>query len=137
MNRALALIAAGEIEIDVRPFAALFGQKPLEQQIHAYRIDRGDAQRVADGAVGRRAAALHQNIFLFAEANNVPDDQKIAGQLEFLDQREFAVDLLARALICIAITRDATFVGAAAQKFDLRIAFCHRIRRKFVAQIVQ
>ena len=30
LNRAFALIAAGQIEIDVRPFATLFGKKPLE-----------------------------------------------------------------------------------------------------------
>ena len=99
MNGALALIAAREIEVDVRPFAALFGEKPLEEQIHAHRIDRGDAQRVADGAIGRRAAALHQNIFFAAEADDVPDDQEIAGEIEFFDQREFAVDLSARAFV--------------------------------------
>src|SRR4051812_50222847 len=31
LNDALALIAAGEIKIDVRPFAALFGKKALEK----------------------------------------------------------------------------------------------------------
>ena len=31
LNRALALIAAGKIQIDVGPFAALFGEESLEQ----------------------------------------------------------------------------------------------------------
>ena len=81
LNGALALVAAGQIEIDVRPFAALFGKKSLEEQIHSHRIDGGDAERVADGAVGRRAAPLHQNILLAAEANDVPDDQEVAGEI--------------------------------------------------------
>ena len=34
----LALFAAGQIDIDVRPFAALFGKKALEQQVHADRV---------------------------------------------------------------------------------------------------
>ena len=99
LNGALALIAAGQIEIDVRPFAALLGKKSLEEQIHADRIDGGNAQRIADRAVGRRTAPLHQNILLAAEANDVPNDQEIAGKIEFFDQRQFAFDLLARFLV--------------------------------------
>jgi hypothetical protein len=53
LDRALAAIAARQIEIDVRPFAALLGQEALEQQIHSDRIDRGNPEAVADGAVRR------------------------------------------------------------------------------------
>ena len=87
LNDALALIAAGQIEIDVRPFAAFFGEKALEQQFHADRIDRRYSKRITDGAVGRRAAALHQNVLLAAELDDVPDDQEITCELELLDQR--------------------------------------------------
>ena len=86
LDHPLAPIAARQIEIDVGPLAALFRQKPLEQQIHPDRIDRGDAEAVADGAVGRRAAALHENPLLAAEVDDVPDDQEIAGEIELLDQ---------------------------------------------------
>ena len=120
LNGALALIAAGKIEIDVRPFAALFGKKPLEEQVHADRIDGGDAQRVADRAVGRRAASLHQNIVLAAEANDVPDDQEIAGEVEFFDQRQFALDLLAGALVFRAVARNHAFLRALAKELHLR-----------------
>ena len=62
LDHALAPIAARQIEIDVGPLAALFGQEALEEQLHADRIDRRDAEAVADGAVGRRAAALHEDV---------------------------------------------------------------------------
>ena len=101
LDGALALIAAGQIEIDVGPFAALFGEKALEQQIHADGIDGGDAERIADRAVGGRAAALHQDVLLAAEAHDVPDDQEIAGELELFDQRQLALDLLARAVLVV------------------------------------
>ncbi len=39
LNHLLAAIAARQIEIDVRPFAAFLREKPLEQQVHA-RPDR-------------------------------------------------------------------------------------------------
>ena len=93
LDNALALVAAGQIEIDVGPLAAFFRKKTLEKQFHADGIDGGDAQRIADGAVGGRASSLHQNVLLATEADQVPHDQKISGQLEFFDQRQFALNL--------------------------------------------
>ena len=93
LNDAFALVAAGQIEIDVGPLAAFFGQKALEQQFHADGIDRRDPQRIADGAVGGGAASLDQNVLLAAEADQVPHNQKIACQLEFFDQRQLALNL--------------------------------------------
>ena len=81
LDGALALIAAGKIDIDIGPFAALFGEEALEQQIHADRIDGRDSERIADRAVGGRSAPLRQNAVLAAEVHDVPDDQEIARQL--------------------------------------------------------
>ncbi len=99
LNHLLAPVAARQIQIDVGPFAALLGQEPLEQQVHPDRIDRGDAEAVADRAVGRRPASLHQDVVLAAEIDDVPDDEEIAGELEFLDQIELALDLRAGAIV--------------------------------------
>src|SRR5207245_3122256 len=74
LNRPLALVAARQIEIDVGPFAALFGKKTLEQKLHAYGIDRGDAKRTATRAICRRATALHENAMALAKLNDVPND---------------------------------------------------------------
>ena len=99
LNDALALVAAGQVDIDVGPFAALFGEKAFEEQIHADRVDCRDAKRITDGAVGRGAAALAEDSVLFGETNQVPDDQEIAAEPEFVDELEFALDLLARAVV--------------------------------------
>ena len=61
LDHLLAPIARRQIEVDVGPLAALLGEEALEQQLHPHRIDGGDAERVADRAVGRRAAPLHQD----------------------------------------------------------------------------
>src|SRR5579884_2040489 len=61
LNDTLALITAGQVEIDVGPFAAFFGKKPFEQQVHVHWIDSRDAQRVTHCAVRRRPAALNEN----------------------------------------------------------------------------
>jgi hypothetical protein len=87
LNDALALIAAGKVEIDIRPLAAFFGEKALEEQLHRNCVDRGDAERIANGAVGGRSAALHQNVLGSAEFDDVPNDQEIAGEIEFFDER--------------------------------------------------
>src|SRR5205807_900860 len=77
LNDALALVAAGQVEIDVRPLAAFFGEEALEEQLHTYRIDGGDAERKAHRAVGGRPAALYQDALLAAEPHDVPDDEEI------------------------------------------------------------
>ena len=57
------------------------------------RIDGGDRQRVADGAVGGRAAPLGEDPLAPAELHDVPDDQEVAGEVELLDQVELLLDL--------------------------------------------
>src|ERR1700751_6165731 len=94
LDGAFPLIAARQIEINVRPFAALFGKEPLKQQVHADRIHGGDSQCVAHGAVGRGAASLHQNIVFAAEADNVPNDEEIPGEIQLFNEIELYLDLL-------------------------------------------
>ena len=107
LDDALATIAARQIEIDVGPFAALLRQEALEEQIHRDRIDGRDPEAVADGAVGRRAASLHEDVLLPAVVDDVPDDEEVAGEIELLDQRELARNLRARLVVIrtIAIAR--------------------------------
>ena len=77
-------------------------RKRSKSKFHADGIDGGDAERVADGAIGGRSAALHQNVLLAAEADQVPDDQEISFEIEFFDQRQFAFDLAAGAVSAVS-----------------------------------
>ena len=99
LNRHLAIVAAGQVEIDVGPFAALFGKEALEQEFHLDRVHRRDSERVTHRAVGRRAASLHHDSILAAELNDVPNDQEVAGELEPLDDPELVFELAARAIV--------------------------------------
>jgi hypothetical protein len=74
LDDALALIATGKIEIDIRPLAAFFREKALEEQLHCNCVDRGDSERIADRAVGGRSTALHENVLRSAELDDVPND---------------------------------------------------------------
>ena len=95
LDHFFALIAAGEIEINVGPLSALFGKETLEEKFHADGIDGGNAERIADGAVGSGSASLNKNIFLAAVADKIPDDEEVSSQLELLDECEFFRDLQA------------------------------------------
>ena len=135
LNHLLAAIAARQIEIDVGPFAALFRQKPLEQQIHADRIDRGDAEAVTDGAVRSRSASLHEDVVMAAEIDDVPDDEEVAGEIEALDEIELARNLRARAIVIRPIPLARTEIGELAQKRAVRLARRHGIVGKAIAEI--
>src|SRR6266571_7330163 len=142
LNGALALVAARQVQIDVRPLAALFGKEALEQQLHADRIDCGYPERVTHRAVGGRAATLNQDVIVSTKIDDVPDDQKITGKLELLDQRKLAIDLFNRELVSrrfvragVAATR--AFVSALAKKRVHRLARRNRILWKFIAEILK
>src|ERR1700680_236391 len=86
LNHAFALVATGEIEINVGPFAAFLGKKPLEEQLHADRIDRRDAKRIADRTVGSGSSSLRQNVLFAAEADQIPDNEEVAGEVELFNE---------------------------------------------------
>src|SRR5947209_349403 len=51
-----------EVDVDIRWLATLAGEKPFEQQIAPRWIDGGDAEAVADSAIGRTPAPLAENV---------------------------------------------------------------------------
>ena len=135
LNDPLAPIAARQIEIDVGPLAALLGQKALEQQIHADRIDRRDPEAVADGAVGRRPAALDEDVLGAAEIDDVPDDEEVAGEVQLVDEIELAGDLRARPIVKRPVPLPRAHLGDLPEKRGLGLARRHRILGKPIAQI--
>ena len=56
------------------------------------RIDLGDAEAIADGAVGRRAAALAEDVLAAGIGDDVVDGEEIARIVEPGDDREFLVE---------------------------------------------
>ena len=77
-----------EIDVDVGRLVALLGDEAGEQQLDLGRIDGGDAEAVADGAVRRRAAALAEDVLAAREGDDVVDGQEIARVVEPGDERE-------------------------------------------------
>ena len=93
----LAFFFGGQVEVDVGPLAAVFAEEALEEELHADGVDGGDFERVADGGVGGGAAALDEDVVALAVADDVPDDEEVAGEAEFGDEGELVIDLFTRA----------------------------------------
>src|SRR5439155_24861084 len=105
----------------------------LEEKVHADRVDRRDPERVADGAVRRRAAALAEDAALAREADDVPHDQEVAGQVELPDQRQLVLELLADAWRDRPVAVAGAGTGEGAEEADRRLARGQGVLRKAVA----
>ena len=137
LNDALALVATRQIQVDVRPLAALLREEPLEEQPHPHRIDGRDAERVADGAVGRRAAPLHEDALLPAEIDDVPDDEEVAGEIETVDEIQLTRDLRAGAIVERPVAIARADVRQPSKERRLGLPGRNRVLRKAVAEIGQ
>ena len=83
-----------EIDVDIGRLVARVRDEALEKQVRAGGVDLGDAERVADGGIGGRAAALVQNAVVPGVAHDVFDGEEKRRVFEPRDQLEFVPDLL-------------------------------------------
>ncbi len=89
----LAAAAGVEIDVDVGHADALGIEEAFEEQAVLKGIDVGDLHGIADEAAGGRAAAgADGDAARFGEADEVPNDEEIAGELHLLDHADFAVE---------------------------------------------
>src|SRR3989442_1432158 len=96
LNDALAPLTAGKINIDVRPgILSPLGQEPFEQSVKLQRVNRGYLEAKTNRAVSCAAASLGHNVLLMTKLHDVPNDQKISGDFEFLNQSQLIFQLLA------------------------------------------
>jgi len=57
------------------------------------RVNGGDVERIADGAVCRTPAPLAENSALTAETHDVPDDEEISAQLQMINELQLTFNL--------------------------------------------
>src|SRR3954451_15825984 len=98
-------------------------------------IDGGDSERVTDGAVCRGAAALHEDLLALAELHDVPDNEKVAGEIELLDRVELFLDLRLRFCRQWPEARRGADPSDLAEERHRRFAFGQRIVGKAVAEV--
>src|SRR5437667_4580724 len=74
LNHGFATVAAGKIQIDVRPAFAALVQKTFEDKMIFDGIDRSNPQAITDSAVGRATSALDHDIVFTTKIDDVPND---------------------------------------------------------------
>jgi len=65
-----------EVDVDVGRLTPLGRDEPLEQKAAAHRVDRSDAQHVADGGVGGRAPPLAQDVLAPGKAHDAVQSEE-------------------------------------------------------------
>ena len=85
LNDTFSFGAGRQINIDIGPLAPFFAQESFKEKPHANRIDSRDAQGITDGAIGGAPSSLRQDSLFAAKIDQIPNDKKIPGQVQFLD----------------------------------------------------
>ena len=90
-----------DVEIDVGRPVTLGREEPLEEQAERDGVGLGDAERVADRAVGGAAPTLAVDVVAVAELDDVDEHEEVAGEAELLDHVELVGDLSHRLLVLL------------------------------------
>ncbi len=83
-----------EIDVDVRWLVARIRNEPLEKEVGTGRVDFGDAERITDCGIRRRATPLMQDFLLARETDDVLHGEKEGRVVVPLDQHKLMLDLL-------------------------------------------
>ncbi len=127
-----------DVEVDVRGLGALAAEEALEEEIHPHRVDRGDAQAVADGAVRRAPAALTEDLLAAAVLDDLVHRQEVAAVVEGRDHRELALELghhVVRNPFRVALLR--ALEGQVAEPVGLFEARGRRFGRVAIVQVIE
>jgi hypothetical protein len=81
-----------EVDVDVGRLVPLGADEALEQQVDPRRVDRGDAETVADRRIGRRTAPLAEDAALAGETHQVLHGQEIGRVAQLADQPELVLE---------------------------------------------
>ena len=127
-----------EIHVDIRRLLARGADEALEQEIHVGGIDGGDAEAIADGGIGGRAAALAEDLLRAGVAHQIMDGEEIRRVVELGDEGELMLELGAHLL-----RHPVGIAGRRAQPGEmdeLLLGLAPRLRQLigiFVAQLVE
>src|SRR5580692_5570824 len=132
-----------EIDIDVGRLAALFRDETGEEEVDLLGVHLGDAEAIADRAIGRGASPLAEDAFRAREGDHLMNSEEIALESELGDERELIGDELANLvrdaegifLLRVAVLR--AFEGQIRKVLPCRLARRHGLVRIFILEFVE
>mgnify|MGYP007029190364 CR=1 FL=1 len=111
-----------KVNINIRGFFTCTTDETLEQQSTFGRIYLCDAQRITNRRVRRRPAPLAEDALRAREGDDVVAREEVRLIVEFLDERELALDLLAGGVgNTVGIAGRGPFPGEIPQVLDGRL----------------
>jgi hypothetical protein len=128
-----------EIHIDIRRFVALLRDEALEQHLHAGRVHGGDAEAVAHGGIGGRAAPLAEDAPRAGEAHDVVHGEEVGGVVHLADDGQLMGHQLPH-LLRYALRPARPRPCPPGETFQIvrgRLPRRHVVHRVGVAQLVQ
>jgi len=118
-----------EVDVDVRWLVAFGRDEALEQKIEIRGIDLSDPKAIADGGIGRGAAALTEDSLRTREAHDVVHGEEVGRVIERGDQRELVLERFARApRNAVRITR---FCACLSESLERLLGRCMALAQLF------
>jgi hypothetical protein len=105
-----------EVDVDVGRLAPLVREEALEEERRSRRVDRRDAETITNGAVGRAAAPLTQDLLLARDVHDLPNAQEVRGHLELRDEGELLLEKITHVIRDFAVAAPRALVGLLAQE---------------------
>jgi len=121
LDDGFAAITGWEVDVDVGPGLAVFGEEAFEEKSAADGIAGGDFEAVANGGVGGGAAALAEDALGFGELDEFPDDEEVAGEAEAGDEGQFVFKLSADFPADFWVAFAGSLEGELAEEFDFLV----------------
>src|SRR5690606_28388939 len=90
----LATPLFAEVDIDIGRFAAIHIEEALEQQVVLDRANVAQVKRIAHQCADAAAAGGGRHVHFACFADEVPNDEEVVGEAEFVDDFEFSVEPL-------------------------------------------
>ena len=88
----LAAALLAEIDVDIGRLLAVDVEEALEEQIVFERADVGEIERVGDQRPDARASRRRRDAEIARLADEIPDDEEVAGEAEGVDDAQLAVE---------------------------------------------
>ena len=88
----LAAALLAEVDVDIGRLLAVDVEEALEEEVVFERADMGEIERVGDQRPDARASGRRRDAELARLADEIPDDEEVAGEAEGVDDAELAVE---------------------------------------------
>ena len=105
-----------KVDIDIGCFESAFVEETFEEQIVLDRTNVGQIQRITNQCTDAAAPSCSRHVDLACVANKVPNDQKVVGETELLNDRQLAIQAIFDDLSQLSVAEHVRVLGIASHQ---------------------